>query len=299
MNQTLVKSLAYFSVGYELKNGSQAECVPICFRKDSHSILEITDHRRLFIHAEIESVAFEGTVLIAYSDTLEDYGNCDLADIDHYKTSRFGGSNRQNEGAEYAQTMNRAAKEILGQHPDDEPLGKLTEVSDYNEHQLNFVTIAYGLGNLAYLNRETFPNAVIDAIDIDEALFTISREWFCWDTMMIENRNLNLMTYDGIQYMLELQEDPSMKQYDVINIDAYNSSNIVPFFESEEFFRLVQDLWNNWDESNRTTRVLVMNAYYKGNIPMTNTTAYRNAIKVFGVDKVKKHSTVVFSITSN
>ena len=125
-------------------------------------------------------------------------------------------------------------------------------------------------------------------------MFTVSREWFCFDAMMESNPRINLKTYDGIQFIKELVADPTEKEYDVINVDVYDSCEIISFFESEEFFEMVLHLWTNWDAR---PRLLVMNAYYPGHTDPTETTAFRNAVKVFGAKQVESHSAVILSVT--
>ena len=106
------------------------------------------------------------------------------------------------------------------------------------------------------------------------------------------------MTYDGIRYIKELWTDSSTKQYDVINIDAFKLHHIVPFFESKVFFQMIRDVWRQWDEVQCRPRMLVMNAYYPGEHNLVKTTAYRNAVKVFGEDHVEARSDVILSVLS-
>ena len=164
--------------------------------------------------------------------------------------------------------------------------------------ELVILNIGHGLGYLPYLQQSAFPNAFIDSMDIDEAMFTVSREWFCFDSMMDGNSRVSLITHDGIEYIKELWADPGMKQYDIINVDVFDSCEIIPFFESKVFFRMLNDIWRRWNAEECRPRMLVMNVFHPDESTLTHTDAFRNAVSVFGREQVTAESHVVLSVQS-
>lgn len=265
---------------------SESNCIPICFRSKGYCHPQI-QNQLIDTHAQIVSTTFKAT-WIATTNRMHP-NVCSVTSVKDVSKCKYGFANRDNRGAEYIRTMQQAMKHVFG--------------GDYDKYhaKLNILNIGHGLGYMTYLQQQSFPNALIDSMDIDDAMFTVSKEWFCWDTMTADKSKVNLITYDGIRYIRELWTNSSTKttkQYDVINIDAYDSCNIVPFFGSKIFFQMIQDIWKRWDEIQCRTRMLVINAYYPKQRHTIKTEAYRNAVKVFGEDQVEAHAGTVLSVTS-
>lgn len=138
-------------------------------------------------------------------------------------------------------------------------------------------------------------------MDIDQAVFKIADEWFCYHKMMDGNLKIEKIVANGITYFQKLKTGENKEKYDVIHLDVYDSYGTIPYFENKEFFISVDKLWKSWNSvkaGEPRPRMLVINGFHEDNRVISKTTVYQNAVEIFGPDRVKVHGHTVFSVAS-
>ena len=261
-------------------------CVPICFREDADVRKE--KFARKFeegyeaMYALMESVAFQDATFVATKGNADSDTRCYLS-IYQCWGRPVASATRENEGVSYANDMVRATTDLRDL---DNDLGA----------ESRMLIIGHGIGYLPFQLQKEFPQVHIDSVDIDQAVFKIADEWFCYHKMMADNLRIEQIVADGIQFFEELKT--GKKEYDVIHLDVFESGRILPYFEDEQFFRCVDGLWKLWNDVVDRPRMLVINGDHEDGREISKTTVYRNALEVFDPDRVKVHSYTIFSVTS-
>ena len=255
-----------------------ASCVPICYRWDARPETFEGDRSR-YTYGEIESRLF-GTTMIAMKPK-DGWDRCEVSTLKNWDRCVMASENLQNEGMQVHKDMGTATNYILA-------LGNTLGA------QSSMLVIGHGIGSLPFVLQKSFPEVRIDSVDIDETVFEIAEKWFCYHKKMDESK-VKKITYDGIEYMKELLRGEREDMYDVIYIDAEDDCELLPFFQGEGFFKLVDELWELWNEEKPRTRMLVINAFISGGPEIIDTPTYQNAVRVFDEDAVTVHSELVFS----
>ena len=94
-----------------------------------------------------------------------------------------------------------------------------------------FLVIGLGGGTLPMFLRKHYPNATIDAVDIDLEVVYVARRFFGFR----EDTRMQAHVDDGRQYIERLQQ-----RYDVIFLDAFGSDSIPRQLTTREFLQAVR-----------------------------------------------------------
>lgn len=89
----------------------------------------------------------------------------------------------------------------------------------------NIAVIGVGGGDVLHLLRDEFPLAHITAVDIDEKVIHIAKEYFGLNEM----KNIALVVQDAQDFVKK------QKTYDLIVLDLYIGNDIPPFLASRAF----------------------------------------------------------------
>lgn len=100
-----------------------------------------------------------------------------------------------------------------------------------SEKPRRFLVIGLGGGTLPMFLRKYYPDAVIDAVDIDPDVVDVAKRFFGFR----EDRHMNAHVSDGRRFV-EMARQP----YDVIFLDAFGAAGIPPHLTTQEFLEAVR-----------------------------------------------------------
>ncbi|MBI3041771.1 MAG: fused MFS/spermidine synthase [Betaproteobacteria bacterium] len=99
------------------------------------------------------------------------------------------------------------------------------------EEPRRFLVVGLGGGTLPMFLRKYYPNAIIDAVDIDAEVVEVAKKFFGFR----EDELMKAHVGDGRGF-IEKVRDP----YDVIFLDAFGSDSIPPHLATQEFLQAVR-----------------------------------------------------------
>ncbi|MBI4206313.1 MAG: fused MFS/spermidine synthase [Betaproteobacteria bacterium] len=94
-----------------------------------------------------------------------------------------------------------------------------------------FLVVGLGGGTLPMFLRKHYPNATIDAVDIDPAVVDVARKFFGFR----EDARMQAHVGDGRQFIEKLRQP-----YDVIFLDAFGADSIPTQLTTQEFLQAVR-----------------------------------------------------------
>lgn len=100
-----------------------------------------------------------------------------------------------------------------------------------SEDPRRMLVVGLGGGTLPMFLRKHYPNATIDAVDIDPEIVDVAKKFFGFR----EDKLMNAHVGDGREFI-----DKVRQPYDVIFLDAFGSDNIPAHLTTEEFMRSVR-----------------------------------------------------------
>lgn len=100
-----------------------------------------------------------------------------------------------------------------------------------SEEPGRFLVVGLGGGTLPMFLRKYYPNATIDAVDIDPEVVDVAKKFFGFR----EDELMSAHIGDGRQFI-----DKSRRPYDVIFLDAYGSDSIPAHLTTQEFLQAVR-----------------------------------------------------------
>ena len=100
-----------------------------------------------------------------------------------------------------------------------------------SEEPRRFLVVGLGGGTLPMFLRKYYPNATIDAVDIDPEVVNVAKKFFGFR----EDGLMNAHVADGRQFIERLRQP-----YDVIFLDAFGSSSVPAHLTTQEFLQAVR-----------------------------------------------------------
>ncbi len=100
-----------------------------------------------------------------------------------------------------------------------------------SEEPRRFLVVGLGGGTLPMFLRKYYPNATIDAVDIDPVVVDVAKQFFGFR----EDELMNAHVGDGRQFI-----EKSRQPYDVIFLDAFGSDSIPAHLTTQEFLQAVR-----------------------------------------------------------
>ncbi len=100
-----------------------------------------------------------------------------------------------------------------------------------SEEPRRFLVVGLGGGTLPMFLRKYYPNAVIDAVDIDPDVVDVARRFFGFR----EDGRMNAHVSDGRRFV-----EKTRQPYDVIFLDAFGAAGIPPHLTTQEFLEAVR-----------------------------------------------------------
>jgi len=100
-----------------------------------------------------------------------------------------------------------------------------------SEEPRRFLVVGLGGGTLPMFLRKYYPNATIDAVDIDADVVDVAKKFFGFR----EDGLMNAHIGDGRQFIEKVR-----RPYDVIFLDAFGSNSIPAHLTTQEFLRAVR-----------------------------------------------------------
>lgn len=100
-----------------------------------------------------------------------------------------------------------------------------------SEEPRRFLVVGLGGGTLPMFLRKHYPDAVIDAVDIDPDVVDVAKRFFGFR----EDRHMNAHVSDGRQFV-----EQSRQPYDLIFLDAFGATGIPPHLTTQEFLEAVR-----------------------------------------------------------
>ncbi len=94
-----------------------------------------------------------------------------------------------------------------------------------------FLVVGLGGGTLPMFLRKYYPNATIDAVDIDPEVVDVAKKFFGFR----EDEFMNAHAGDGRQFIEKLRQP-----YDVIFLDAFGSDSVPAHLTTQEFLQAVR-----------------------------------------------------------
>lgn len=99
------------------------------------------------------------------------------------------------------------------------------------EEPRRVLVVGLGGGTLPMFLRKYYPNATIDAVDIDPEVVDVAKKFFGFR----EDELMNAHVGDGRQFIEKLRQP-----YDVIFLDAFGSDSVPAHLTTQEFLRAVR-----------------------------------------------------------
>lgn len=100
-----------------------------------------------------------------------------------------------------------------------------------SEEPRRMLVVGLGGGTLPMFLRKHYPNATIDAVDIDPEVVDVAKKFFGFR----EDELMNAHVGDGRQFIEKLRQP-----YDVIFLDAFGSDSVPAHLTTQEFLRAVR-----------------------------------------------------------
>lgn len=100
-----------------------------------------------------------------------------------------------------------------------------------SEDPRRFLVVGLGGGTLPMFLRKHYPNATIDAVDIDPEVVDVAKKFFGFR----EDALMNARVDDGRRFIEKVREP-----YDVIFLDAFGADSIPAHLTTQEFLRAVR-----------------------------------------------------------
>lgn len=100
-----------------------------------------------------------------------------------------------------------------------------------SEEPRRFLVVGLGGGTLPMFLRKYYPDAVIDAVDIDPDVVDVAKKFFGFR----EDRNMIAHVSDGRRFV-----ENTRRPYDVIFLDAFGANNTPPHLTTQEFLEAVR-----------------------------------------------------------
>ncbi len=100
-----------------------------------------------------------------------------------------------------------------------------------SEEPRRILVVGLGGGTLPMFLRKYYPNAVIDAVEIDPEVVDVAKKFFGFR----EDELMNAHVGDGRQFIEKLRQP-----YDVIFLDAFGSNSIPAHLTTQEFLQAVR-----------------------------------------------------------
>ena len=100
-----------------------------------------------------------------------------------------------------------------------------------SEEPRRILVVGLGGGTLPMFLRKHYPDATIDAVDIDPDVVTVAKEFFGFR----EDNRMKAHVIDGRQFI-----EKSRQPYDVIFLDAFGSDSVPEHLTTQEFLRAVR-----------------------------------------------------------
>lgn len=100
-----------------------------------------------------------------------------------------------------------------------------------SEEPRRVLVVGLGGGTLPMFLRKHYPDAVIDAVDIDPDVMDVAKRFFGFR----EDRLMNAHVSDGRRFV-----EQTRQPYDVIFLDAFGANNIPPHLTTQEFLEEVR-----------------------------------------------------------
>lgn len=100
-----------------------------------------------------------------------------------------------------------------------------------SEEPRRFLVVGLGGGTLPMFLRKHYPDAVIDAVDIDPEVVDVAKKFFGFR----EDRRMTANVSDGRRFV-EITRQP----YDVIFLDAFGAAGTPPHLTTQEFLEAVR-----------------------------------------------------------
>jgi spermidine synthase len=100
-----------------------------------------------------------------------------------------------------------------------------------SEEPRRFLVVGLGGGTLPMFLRKYYPNAAIDAVDIDPEVVDVAKKFFGFR----EDELMNAHVGDGRQFIENLRQP-----YDVIFLDAFGANSIPAHLTTQEFLQAVR-----------------------------------------------------------
>ena len=128
------------------------------------------------------------------------------------------------------------------------------------EEPRRVMVVGLGGGTMPMFLRKHYPNATIDAVDIDPDVVQVAREYFGF----LEDERLKAHVGDGRAFVENAKEP-----YDVIFLDAFGTRNVPPHLTTVEFMRAVR-------RAVKPGGVVVGNIWGRGSNPL-----YDNMVRTY------------------
>jgi spermidine synthase len=100
-----------------------------------------------------------------------------------------------------------------------------------SEEPRRFLVVGLGGGTLPMFLRKHYPNATIDAVDIDPEVVDVAKKYFGYRADELMNAHVG----DGRQFI-----EKTRQTYDVIFLDAFGSNSIPAHLTTQEFLQAVR-----------------------------------------------------------
>lgn len=100
-----------------------------------------------------------------------------------------------------------------------------------SEEPRRFLVVGLGGGTLPMFLRKYYPNATIDAVDIDPEVVNVAKKYFGYRA----DERMNAHIGDGRQFIEKTQQP-----YDVIFLDAFGARSIPAHLTTQEFLQAVR-----------------------------------------------------------
>jgi len=94
--------------------------------------------------------------------------------------------------------------------------------------------IGVGAGALLHFIHRYLPACRVDAVDYSRHIIQVARTFFA----VPENDNITIHCEDGLRYLQKLDKEP---RFDLILLDAFNSTGMAGNIYSSEFFKLARE----------------------------------------------------------
>jgi spermidine synthase len=116
----------------------------------------------------------------------------------------------------------------------------------YAKTPKRILSIGLGGGSVIGMLQKIYPDATIDAVDINPAMVMIANDYFG----VVPNKNLHIHTMDGYDFIRKHPENT----YDYVLLDAYQDRSIPDVFVGDDFIRALMRV-------NRDGAIVAINLY--------------------------------------